>query len=418
MGQLRTHDVRVLVIDDQLQVRTAVCGVLRDLGVDDVVEASSARQALSCVTAPGARFDLILCDLHMPERDGIETIRALAALGVEAAVVIMSVEADRVIEIAGTLASLQGLRVLGTIHKPVTEENLASILDLVSSAKPVEQSSVASAPEGEIGDAFLRQELQLFYQPKIDLRSRRVAGVEALIRWRHPTLGLFQPSAFMPALERSDDHSALLTDFSLAEAIGFAGRVRRAGHGLGVAVNLSARAFERLDLPEHIEILARASAVPNGSITLEITETEVARNVVRMVDVALRLHLKGFQLAVDDFGMGESGLAQLERVPFAEIKIDREFVHGCAKSHLKRSVVEASVALARTLKMTSVAEGVQEQEDLDVVEAMQCDVIQGYFFARPMSEDALLVWLSNWRTRDQEFPAGGSAPRPTVPVRE
>lgn len=218
--------MRVLVIDDQPQVRASVCDVLRELGVSTIAEAGSGRSALALVGAPEAPFDLILCDLRMPDRDGIEVIRSFAALGVEAAVVIMSVEDDRVIEIAGTLASLQGLRLLGTIHKPVSSENLKPILDLVFDAKPAAYAAVA-APESEIGDAFLLNQLRLFYQPKIELRSRRVAGAEALIRWKHPALGWFQPSSFMPALERSDDHSALLTEFSLAHGIAFAGRMRR-----------------------------------------------------------------------------------------------------------------------------------------------------------------------------------------------
>ena len=175
------HAVRVLVIDDQPHVRTAVCDVLRDLGVRDITEAGSGRGALTLVNAPGAHFDLILCDLHMPERDGIEVIRSFAALGVDAAVVIMSVEQERVIEIAGTLASQQGLRMLGTIQKPVTADHLAPILHLVAQEYPAVPLKGASAPEAEIGDAFQRGELQLFYQPKIALRSRRVAGVEALI---------------------------------------------------------------------------------------------------------------------------------------------------------------------------------------------------------------------------------------------
>ena len=399
-GDAVNHDpvpkVRVLVIDDQPQVRAAVCEVLRDLGVSDITETGSARGALTLVTASEANFDLILCDLHMPERDGIETIRAFAALGVKAAVVIMSVEEDRVIEIAGTLASLQGLHMLGTIHKPATAQNLAPILALVFTPRPVVQLDAASAPEGDLGNAFLRRELQMHYQPKIVLRSRQIAGVEALIRWKHPMLGMFQPSAFMPALERSDHFVALLTEFSLAEVIDFAGRSRRAGQALSVAINLSARAFDLLDLPERVEALAVAAAVPAAAITLEITETEISRNLVRLSDVAMRLHLKGFKLSVDDFGTGESGLAQLRKAPFTEIKIDREFASGCAQSKLKRSVVEAGLVLARTLKMTSVAEGVQNQEDLEVLVTLDCDVVQGFFFAQPMSEAALTRWVAQW----------------------
>jgi len=248
----------------------------------------------------------------------------------------------------------------------------------------------------DLGDACLRGELRLFYQPKIVLPSRQVAGVEALIRWKHPTLGMFQPWAFMPALERSDYFSAMLTEFSLSEAIAFAGWSRRHGQALPVAINLSARAFEKLDLPERVEAMVTAAAVPAKSIILEITETEASRNIVRLGDVAMRLHLKGFRLSMYDFGMGESGLAQLQKTPFAEIKIDREFANGCAKSKLKRSVVEASIALARTLKMTSVAEGVQDEDDLDVLATLECDIVQGFIFARPMSEEALATWVAQW----------------------
>ena len=388
--------MRVLVIDDQAPVRRAICGVLHELGVAHVAEAGSGQNALQLVNAPGAQFDLILCELRMPGRDGIETIRTLAAAGVQSAVVIMSVEDERVIEIAGTLTSLRGLRLLGTIRKPVTREHLAPIVERARETRAAGPTRSASAPAGGLADAFVRHELQLFYQPKIALRRRQVAGVEALVRWRHPTLGLFQPVAFMPELESSDEHMALLTDFTLTEGIAFAGRWRRSGQPLGVAINLAARAFDMLDLPERIEQMASDAGVPPENITLEITETEVARDVVRLVDVGLRLHLKGFRLSVDDFGMGTSGLAQLQKVPFSELKIDREFVHGCVHSTLKRSVIEASLALARTLSMLSVAEGVQNPDDLAMLQSLGCDIVQGYHFAQPMSEEMLGPWLAQW----------------------
>jgi len=393
--------MRVLVIDDQSPVRTAVCEVLRDLGVELLSQAASGRAALAAVAEPAAHFDLILCDLRMPDRDGIETIRAFAAMGIECAVAIMSVEDDRVIEIAGTLASLQGLRLLGTIRKPVTAHNLAPLLDRVFDSVPHENHDT-TAPEDDLERAFLSHELQLFYQPQVEWRSNRVVGVEALVRWQHPTLGVFQPSAFMPALKRSDKFMAWLTEFSLEEGIAFAARSRRRQQPLRVAINLSARAFEALDLPERLDGITRHHGVPPGDITVEITETEVSRNPVRLADVAMRLHLKGFRLSVDDFGMGQSGLAQLQQVPFTELKIDRAFVAGCATSTLKRSVVETSLALARTLQMLSVAEGVETQDDVDTLSALDCDVFQGYFYARPMCEDDLVAWLARWPSRPAE----------------
>jgi EAL domain-containing protein (putative c-di-GMP-specific phosphodiesterase class I) len=219
--------------------------------------------------------------------------------------------------------------------------------------------------------------------------------VEALIRWRHPTLGLFQPAAFLPALESSDDYSALLADFCVDEGIRCAGRWRRAGRTVPVAINLAASAFERLDLPDRIEAVAHREDVPPELITIEMTETQMLQHAVRAIDVAMRLRLKGFRLSIDDFGMGQSGLAQLQRVPFTELKIDREFVSGCAASVSKRSVVEASIRLARSLEMTIVGEGVEHADDLDVLRTLGCDLAQGFLFGRPMSEAGLAIWADH-----------------------
>ena len=393
--------VRVLVIDDQTHVRHWVRTVLKTIGITDVVEAADGRDALAAVTQPGAWFDLILCDLRMPERDGIETIRSFAALGLESAIAIMSIEEERVIETAGMLAQVQGLRLLGTIPKPLTVEKLQPLLERMREVPRATVGETVMAPETDLRNAFVRGELFLLYQPKIRMRTGQFAGVEALVRWKHPELGMFQPASFVPHIEASDDFSAGLVDFSLTAAIGCAGRWREAQRELRVAINLSARAFDHLDLPERIEALCLESQVATELITLEVTETQVARDDVRMIDVATRLRLKGFHLSIDDFGTGESGLSKLQRLPFNELKIDRQFVHGCAASPTQRSVVEASLALARSLKMTSVAEGIQQRPDWDLLDELGCDVMQGYFIGRPMTEEGLEAWSAQWMLRNR-----------------
>ncbi|MBM3906458.1 MAG: EAL domain-containing protein [Gemmatimonadetes bacterium] len=194
----------------------------------------------------------------------------------------------------------------------------------------------------------------------------------------------------MPALGK------WLLDFTLDEALGFAARWGEDGHAVGVAVNVHAGAFDDLDLPDRIEKLAKSRGVPTSQLTLEITERSVAQDAVRMLDVATRLRIKGFGLAIDDFGTGQSGLAQLQRLPFNQIKIDQQFVHGAAESGSKRSVVEASIALARNLKLTSVAEGVQRRAEWDLLRDLGCEQMQGYFTARPMVEEGLRAWVSQW----------------------
>jgi len=341
----------------------------------------------------------VLCDLRMPERDGIETIRAFAALGLESSIAIMSVEEERIIETAGMLAEVQGLRLLGTVAKPLTREKLEGLFRKMTQGTEQEAQDVKAAPEGDLANAFVRQELQLVYQPKIAMRTGKFAGVESLVRWKHPALGMFQPSAFIPQMEGSEALSGSLTDFSLRESIACVGRWREAGRELRMAVNLSARAFEALDLPERANAICLEHKVEPEWITLELTETYVARDAVRLIDVATRLRLKGFTLSIDDFGTGQSGLSKLQKLPFNELKIDRQFVNGCSQSSTQRSVVEASLALARSLKMVSVAEGVQFRPDWDLLSELGCDVMQGYFIARPMSEEGLEAWAMQWTMR-------------------
>ena len=389
------HDlsrVRVLVVDDQEHVRTWVRGVLGSMGVTDVTEAGDGRDAIAAVTNSGGWFDLVLCDLRMPERDGIETIRAFAALGVQAGVAVMSVEDPRVIDTAGMLAEAHGLRLLGTVQKPVTAEKLERLFERMRSAHPGPGHDVVQAPEHDIENAFVRGELRLLYQPKLRMSDNSLSGVEALVRWKHPEHGVFSPAAFVPMMEESIEHSRSLAEFTTREVVATAGRARAAGRDLQIAVNLSRRACDRLDLPEWIEFVCIEHHVPAGHVTLEITEGAVTHDALRLLDVATRLRLKGFSLSIDDFGTGESGLSQLKRLPFTELKIDREFVDGCSHSATQRSVVEASINLARKLGMTVVAEGVQTRDDWDVLAGMGCDVVQGYYIAPPMRESDVAAW--------------------------
>jgi EAL domain-containing protein (putative c-di-GMP-specific phosphodiesterase class I)/AmiR/NasT family two-component response regulator len=386
-------NLRVLIVDDQEHVRRFERSVLGAMGITDIVEAANGREAVAAVSQPGGWFDLILCDLRMPDWDGIETMRALAALGVQSGVAIVSGEDERLIDTSALLADAHGLRLLGTVQKPITMPKVQPILaKLRTRLTPSRGLSIMLAPESDFDSAFERAELRLLYQPKVSIKTGELLGVEALVRWEHPELGVFPPGAFVPQMEGSPQFSAKLTEFTLREAIACASRAGRTGRVLNTAINLSRRAFDQLDLPEWLEQVCLEESVPTSRITLELTETAVAHDAVRLLDVATRLRLKGFALSVDDFGTGESGLSQLKRLPFTEIKIDREFIDGCSKSMTQRSVVEASLALARSLSMRAVAEGVQYRSDWDVLANMDCDIVQGYYVSMPMPESQLHEW--------------------------
>ncbi len=389
-------ELRVLLIDDQEHVRKWARRVFKSLGITNVWEAEDGQTALARVTAPGTTFDLICCDLKMPNTDGIELIRAFSALRLETAVVLLSMEPERVIETSALLAEEQGLRVLGALAKPLTAEKLEPLLRTITRSTATPRQPNVAVSHDRIREVLQGGTLHLLYQPKISMSTGRMTGVEALARWKHPEYGSVSPDVFVAMCEESAPLGAWLLDFTLREAMAFAVRSLETGMDLDVAVNVHAGALDDIRLPDKIEALAKECGASPNKVTLEITERSVAQDAIRMLDVATRLRLKGFNLAIDDFGTGHSGLSQLRRLPFNQLKIDRQFVHGSAESSSKRSVVEASVALARNLKMTSVAEGIQQRPEWDLLQSLGCEEMQGYFTARPMTEDGLSAWSAQW----------------------
>lgn len=386
----------VLVVDDQQHVRQWIRGVLSTLGVERVTEAKDGRAALQAVTEPGAAFDLILCDLRMPDMDGIETIRTMASMGLQCAVAILSVEDERVIESAGLLATLGGLNLVGAVSKPLTIEKLEPVLQRASSAIQPQPVTPLDVDERELGEAFAGGQMEVYYQPKIEMKSGECSGAEAIVRWNHPRFGLLGTHVLMPLIDNFPTHMAQFTTLTLRTTITACGRWRADGRDLGVSVNLSPLVFSQLDLPETIEAVAFEHNVLPSSVTIEIAESKLSDDVAPIIDVAARLRIKGFRLALDDFTGRHSAIDELLKIPFNELKIDASFVDGSSETASKRAVVEAGLAIARGLKMGSVALGVAKRTDWNLLAELGCDAAQGNFVAHPMVESGLDVWVAQW----------------------
>jgi EAL domain-containing protein (putative c-di-GMP-specific phosphodiesterase class I) len=285
---------------------------------------------------------------------------------------------------------------IGALAKPLTAEKLEPLLKSITASRSTPIQPPVTVSHERIREVLQGGTLHLLYQPKISMSTGRMTGVEALARWRHPEHGSVSPDVFVAMCEESTPLGAWLLDFTLREALAFSARCAEVGMEIDVSVNVHAGALDDIRLPDRIEEMAAELGALPKRITLEITERSVAQDAIRMLDVATRLRLKGFSLAIDDFGTGHSGLAQLRRLPFNQLKIDRQFVHGSADSSSKRSVVEASVALARNLQMTSVAEGIQRRPEWDLLQSLGCEEMQGFFTARPMTEEGLSAWSAQW----------------------
>ena len=247
----------------------------------------------------------------------------------------------------------------------------------------------------ELARAIANDELRLEYQPKVDVSSGTVLGVEALVRWQHPTRGRLAPDSFIPLAENSDQIGAL-TRWVMRAAVAQWQRWHGVGLDISIAVNFSGRNLDEIEFPDILERLCRDLDVPCGQFVIEITETATASDEVKMMDIATRLRLKGFRISIDDFGTGYSSLVQLQRLPFSEMKIDKSFVIQCVTSRESLVIVKSIIDLAHNLNLKVVAEGVETLEALELLRRLGCDLAQGYYVSRPMEGGKLPGWVSAW----------------------
>ncbi len=243
----------------------------------------------------------------------------------------------------------------------------------------------------ELRRAIQDKELSVHYQPKVELRTGELIGVEALARWTHPTRGFIPPDEFIPVAE----HTGLikpLTLYVLDVALEQASRWKAAGIDIGVAVNLSARNLLDLELPDDIARLLLKAELPASNLVLEVTESFIMADPVRAKAVVDRLSAMGIVLAIDDFGTGYSSLAYLKRLPIRELKVDRSFVMGMVDDDNDAVIVRSTVELGRNLGLRVVAEGVETLGVWNRLAELGCDIAQGYFLSRPLPAEGLTDW--------------------------
>ena len=235
----------------------------------------------------------------------------------------------------------------------------------------------------DLGEALDREELFLLYQPTLDLQSERVVGVEALIRWRHPVRGIVQPNDFIPLAEET----ALIVPIGrwvLTEACKQAAVWHEESRSVQVSVNVSARQLDHKNLLEDVQGALADSHLEPTSLTLEITETALMRDADSTAQQLKKLKALGVRIAIDDFGTGYSSLAYLSRFPVDVLKIDRTFVTGLSDSADSRALAHTLIQLGKTLGLETLAEGIEDPAQLEILKYEQCDLGQGYLFARPL----------------------------------
>ncbi len=392
---MSTPGLKVLVVDDSRTVLRLLSRQLVSLGAGVVTPCDRGDAALERIADDPRATDLVFCDLNMPNMDGIELVRRLAQLDYQGALVFVSSENPRVLKSAERLATSLGLWVLGAEGKPIALERIGHFLELAASDRPRKAvaARVSYGPD-ELRTALAEGHLVNHYQPKIELATGRVAGFEALVRWRRGAELVF-PDQFIPTAE---EHGLIdeLTRQVLLHALADLKRWREGGLSPHVAVNVSMENLTDLSFPEFVFAALEKYGIPGDNLILEVTESRVMRDRIVALDILTRLSMRRVGLSIDDFGTGHSSLAQLRELPFEELKVDRSFVHGASRDASRKAIGEASIGMARGLEMRTVAEGVEDTEDWDFVVASGCDLAQGWFIARAMPANSVPGWIAKW----------------------
>lgn len=393
--------IKILILDDDPFILKLLTRMLGKQGYTAVIACDNGRDALAAIDNADTRPDLVLLDLNMPDMDGIEFVRYLVEHNYQGDLVLVSGEDERILKTAEKLVHAHQISMLGYLHKPVTADKLAGIL---STWKPhtsenQEPSNRKLYSAEELQTAITNHELVNYYQPKVSVKTGEVIGVETLVRWHHATDGLVSPDRFIHLAEENHLINELTT-LVLTNALNQAKLWQQSGLMLRVAINVSMDNLASLDFQDLVVNLVTQAGLSPQSIVLEVTESQVMGADARVpLEILSRLRLKRFHLSIDDFGTGHSSMAQLRDIPFDELKIDQGFVHRAWTDETLRAIYDASLSMAKQLNMETVAEGVEDQHDWELLRQTGCDLAQGNFVSKPLLASEFSNWVTAWQQR-------------------
>ncbi|MCG7496678.1 EAL domain-containing response regulator [Vibrio sp. Of7-15] len=388
--------MKVLVVEDhqfQREVLIKQLSLYPDLDIEGV---SNAFDALAFISnnAP----DLVICDLNMPEMDGITLLRAISEQDFQGHIVISSAVEVGVLNSVSHMCMAYKLNLLGSLPKPVRKNQLDELFVTLKQSKQEnkvrkERESLVFS-EQDLKKALANNEFVPFYQPLIDFSTGEWVESEALARWDHPEHGILPPALFIEPLSKY----GLITELSKQILLQVAQDLPTLGMRK-VAVNLTVQ-----DLADRgfVDFVLSHNISPN-LVRFELTESELIDSFGLTLESASRLCMNGFKLGIDDFGTGYSSLAQLDHLPFSELKLDMSFIQSIEHSRSAKAIVESSLFLAKKLDLITVAEGIENQYLWQELKALGADLAQGYFIAKPFSIDDVEDWYHDWQKRSIEL---------------
>ena len=390
-------NLRFLVAEKEAFHRHWLVTMLETLGARHVIEAADGNAALALLKDPKNSIDIMLMEIDLPGMDGLELIRHIAKDDDNCAVIVVSGLDQALLFSVDTMSKAYGIELLGTLQKPVAPESLLPMIErfCINESQSKTYSTLPPITLVDLQTGLANDEFLPLFQPKIDLATRQVVGVEAFARWAHPSAGLLSPGTFIPLLE-AERAMTQLTWIIIEKSVAACRDWKTQGFSLTVSVNISPSVLRQSGLAEEIINYLHEHDLPPGALIFEVTEAATVVDGPYLLENLNRLRMHGFGVSVDDYGTGGSSMQQLMRIPFSEMKIDRTFVSGASQNHALELVLSSSLALCHRLERRSVAVGVETRKDLDFLVKLGCTFAQGFYIAKPMEGSALPIWMREW----------------------
>lgn len=388
-------NLRFLVVEDHDFQRDMLARLLKTLGAKAVHCAEDGKSALQVLHDRDRPVDIIISDLAMPGMDGMEFVRHLSENGTRVSLILASALEPQLLASIANMAHAYNVKLLGVIGKPPTASKIAPLVELHRSGS-IAPRLESEFPLEEITEAWANSEFEPWFEPRVDLVTGRVRGMDATFRWRHPARGVLEPKVFVPSIEArglKDDFVWMMLQKSAAQCQQWSAK----GLDLTVSVGLAFQSLTDVNLATRVRQIAHNENLDPALLTLRVTESDLNTEQAKVLENLARLRVDGFGLAIDDFGSGPMALERLSLVAFTELKITSSFVSSSGTSHADRAGLAVGLELARQLKLTTVAQGIRSKEDWTLLHEWGCDLGQGPFIATPMPADAVPRWLTDWK---------------------
>lgn len=398
-------NLNFLLVEDHDFQRRSLRRMLSTLGAQHITDVADGRAALGAFQQAPHPFDVCIIDLNMPGMDGMELVRHLAEAHSKVSIILLSALDRALISSVETMVKAYGIHLLGAIEKPATPAALETLFARLGQRKPP-RAAAGGLPEPtleELAEALAQGQFEPYFQPKADLRTGQIRSAEALARWRHPQRGMVPPDSFIPLMEHHGLIDQLTEQIVLKTAAAWRDWEAQ-GQRYEISINLSLLSLSNPGYAARLSGIIERHDIAPSYIVFEVTESAAMSDLSHSLENLARLRMKGYGLSIDDYGTGYSSMQQLIRIPFSELKMDRSFVTAACKDNAQVLVLASSLALARELRLESVAEGVETAADWRLLRRLECRYAQGYLIGRPVAQAEFLAGIDSWNSAYAALP--------------